>query len=82
MGSSDKLVGGGACVAAAFIFVYYSTWTFIVPFLDESNSLHSLFLPYEYAIYLPAVVLVAGLSAITAFFIKATSKSKDKQKAK
>ncbi|KAI8364388.1 dolichol phosphate-mannose biosynthesis regulatory [Blakeslea trispora] len=82
MGSSDKIVGATACAAAVFIFVYYSTWTFIIPFLDESSTLHHFFLPYEYAIYLPAAVLVAGISAISAFFLKATSKNKDKQKAK
>ncbi|KAG2199250.1 hypothetical protein INT47_010625 [Mucor saturninus] len=82
MGSSDKIFGATAVSAAVTIFTYFSFWTFIVPFLDEDSSLQKFFLPYQYAIYLPAAVLVAALSLVTAFFVKTTSKSKDSQKAK
>ncbi|RCH83192.1 hypothetical protein CU097_005493 [Rhizopus azygosporus] len=81
-GSSDKIVGASACGAAAFIFIYYSTWALITPFLEETNPLQDYFPPHEYSIYLPAAVLVAGVSVITAFFLKATSKSKGSQKTK
>ncbi|KAI9356343.1 dolichol phosphate-mannose biosynthesis regulatory [Pilaira anomala] len=81
-GSKDKIFGATCVSAAAFIFTYFSIWTFIVPFLDETSSLQKFFLPYQYAIYLPAAVLVAALSLVGAFVIKTTSKSKDKQKAK
>ncbi|KAI8881026.1 hypothetical protein K501DRAFT_253885 [Backusella circina FSU 941] len=80
--SSDKIVGAGACAAALVIFIYYSTWSLVLPFLDDSNTLKDFFLPWEYSIYLPAAVLVAGVSGITAFFLNATSKKKDTQKAK
>ncbi|CEP16154.1 hypothetical protein [Parasitella parasitica] len=79
MGSSDKIFGATAISVALFIFVYYSTWTFVMPFLDGDSSLQQYFLPYEYAIYLPAAVLVAGVSVIAAFFIKTTSQSKNKK---
>ncbi|KAL9559032.1 hypothetical protein MBANPS3_000595 [Mucor bainieri] len=79
MGSTDRIFGATCVSAALFIFVYYSTWTFIVPFLSEESSLQKYFLPHEYAIYLPAAVLVAGVSFITAFFVKTTSQSKNKK---
>ncbi|KAG2204256.1 hypothetical protein INT46_011573 [Mucor plumbeus] len=79
MGSSDRIFGATAVSAALFIFVYYSIWTFVVPFLSEDCSLQKYFLSYEYAIYLPAAVLVAGVSLITAFFVKTTSQSKNKK---
>ncbi|KAI8984534.1 dolichol phosphate-mannose biosynthesis regulatory [Mycotypha africana] len=82
MGSLDKIFGGAACLAAALIFVYYSIWTFYVPYLDDSSSLAQFFLPHKYAIYIPAATLVAGLTFISAFFLKASSKNKSKQKAK
>jgi dolichyl-phosphate mannosyltransferase polypeptide 2 regulatory subunit len=47
--------------------------------LSEDCSLQKYFLSYEYAIYLPAAVLVAGVSLITAFFVKTTSQSKNKK---
>jgi dolichyl-phosphate mannosyltransferase polypeptide 2 regulatory subunit len=50
--------------------------------VDEDSSLKDFFPSWEYSIYLPAVVLVAGVSGITAFFLKTTSKKKDTQKAK
>ncbi|KAI7907444.1 dolichol phosphate-mannose biosynthesis regulatory [Cokeromyces recurvatus] len=82
MSTLDRLVGGAAFAAAMFIFIYFTTWTFVTPFLDENSSLQKYFLPHEFAIYLPATLLIAGISVIIAFFIKATSQSKNKQKAK
>ncbi|GAA5809605.1 hypothetical protein MFLAVUS_003016 [Mucor flavus] len=82
MGSSDKIFGATCVSAAAVIFTYFSIWTFIVPFLDDASPLQNYFLPYQYAIYLPAAVLAAALSLVTAFVIKTASKGKDKQKAK
>ncbi|KAI8636835.1 dolichyl-phosphate mannosyltransferase polypeptide 2, partial [Parasitella parasitica] len=76
---SDKIFGATAVSASLFIFIYYSTWTFVVPFLNEDSILQKFFLPYEYAIYLPAAVLVAGVSFITAFFVKTTSQNKSKK---
>jgi dolichyl-phosphate mannosyltransferase polypeptide 2 regulatory subunit len=50
--------------------------------MDDDCSLKDFFPPWEYSIYLPVAVLVAGVSGITAFFLKTTSKKKDTQKAK
>ncbi|KAH9050637.1 dolichol phosphate-mannose biosynthesis regulatory, partial [Lactarius hengduanensis] len=53
--------------AATTIFVYYTTWAILVPFFDASSPIHAWFPPREWAIRLPAFVLVVGLSAIGAF---------------
>ncbi|KAI9247216.1 dolichol phosphate-mannose biosynthesis regulatory [Sporodiniella umbellata] len=74
MGSIDKIFGGCACIAAAFVFIYYTTWALITPFLEESNALLSYFPPHHWAIYLPASILFLALSLITLFFIKTTQK--------
>ncbi|KAI9477744.1 MAG: dolichol phosphate-mannose biosynthesis regulatory [Benjaminiella poitrasii] len=81
-GSLDKLVGAAASAVAFFIFTYFTTWAFVTPFLSEDHPIQKYFLAHDYAIYLPAALLCAGVSLITAFFIKATSQNKNKQKAK
>ncbi|KAI8994665.1 dolichol phosphate-mannose biosynthesis regulatory [Pilobolus umbonatus] len=82
MGSSDKIVGGSACIAAVVIFIYYTTWSLVLPFLSETNSLQQLFPPWILSIYLPATLLMLGVLGIAAFVLKTTSKNSNKQKAK
>lgn len=81
---TDKALGGAMMAAAAFVFVYYTTWALLLvrsspllngisdlilfkPFFDASNPIHDLFLPREWAIRLPAFLLVVGLTGIGAF---------------
>jgi len=64
---SDKALGGAMMAAAATIFVYYTTWALVVPFFDSSSPIHAWFPPREWAVRLPAFILVVGLSAIGGF---------------
>lgn len=51
---------------ATAVFTYYTAWVFVLPFVDESNILNSFFLPREYAIKIPILlVLIAGLGVGT-----------------
>ncbi|KAI0306436.1 dolichol phosphate-mannose biosynthesis regulatory [Multifurca ochricompacta] len=52
---------------AATIFAYYTTWAILVPFFAASSPIHAWFPPREWAVRLPAFILVVGLSAIGAF---------------
>jgi dolichol phosphate-mannose biosynthesis regulatory protein len=70
-------------LAASVVFTYYTTWAMILvcpanyvnvrlltrcqPFLDSSSSIHNLFPPREWAIRVPAFILVIGLTAIGLF---------------
>jgi len=67
MAISDKALGGAMMAAAATIFVYYTTWAILVPFFDASSPIHAWFPPREWAVRLPAFILVVGLAAIGAF---------------
>mmetsp|Transcript_1150 Transcript_1150/g.1863 ORF Transcript_1150/g.1863 Transcript_1150/m.1863 type:complete len:83 (-) Transcript_1150:32-280(-) len=77
---ADKLIGLSLVGASVFIFLYYTTWVFVVPYLDKSNILNSWFPPHQYAIAIPATLLVFGIVLISLFvsyvFIKQSRKKK------
>lgn len=49
------------------LFLLKRNLCFIQPFFDPSSQLHDFFPPREWAIRLPAFILVIGLSAIGTF---------------
>jgi dolichyl-phosphate mannosyltransferase polypeptide 2 regulatory subunit len=56
------------------------------PFVDESHFITSLFPPREWAIRIPAALLLVGISVIGSFIglvlVKSAQKEKAKQQAK
>ncbi|KAI8060095.1 dolichol phosphate-mannose biosynthesis regulatory [Gongronella butleri] len=80
--STDKLVGAGAFFSGWAIFIYYTLWSMVMPFVDESNPWQDYFPPFEYAIRLPFAALVFGLVGIMAVFAYASTKQKTKQTKK
>ncbi|KAJ7582679.1 dolichol phosphate-mannose biosynthesis regulatory [Mycena floridula] len=80
MGASDKIVGGGMLLAAAVIFTYYTTWALLLPFFDSSSQIHEFFPAREWAVRLPAFILVVGLTAI-GFFVGSTIIKENRKKA-
>ncbi|KAJ3258564.1 Centrosomal protein of 83 kDa [Boothiomyces macroporosus] len=77
---SDKIVGSTMMFISFIVFTYYSTWVFIVPFLTPDHYLHSLFLPYEWAIRIPVLLLVIGIALIGGFVSYVLSKSAKSKK--
>ncbi|KAG2020198.1 hypothetical protein CC2G_005566 [Coprinopsis cinerea AmutBmut pab1-1] len=67
MGATDKALGGIMIVAAATVFLYYTLWAIFLPFLEETNIMHSFFPAREWAVRLPAFILVVGVTAIGMF---------------
>lgn len=71
---------------ATGVFIYYSAWVFVLPFVDEDNFIQSFFLPREYAATIPLMLLlVAGLflaSFIGMVLLKKSEKEKLKQTKK
>ncbi|KAJ7219314.1 dolichol phosphate-mannose biosynthesis regulatory, partial [Mycena pura] len=67
MAASDKVLGGAMLFAAAVVFTYYTTWAMLLPFFDSSSELHAFFPSREWAVRLPAFILVVGVSAIGTF---------------
>ncbi|KAF9533010.1 dolichol phosphate-mannose biosynthesis regulatory [Crepidotus variabilis] len=80
MGGSDKALGGAMLLVAGVVFSYYTTWAMLLPFFDASNPLHNWFPPREWAVRLPAFILVVGMSGI-GFFLGTTMMKEKKRKA-
>jgi len=80
MAASDKVLGGGMLLVAAVVFVYYTIWALLLPLIDVSNSIHDFFPAREWAIRVPAFLLVIGLTAI-GLFIGSTIVKENRKKA-
>ncbi|ESW95806.1 putative membrane protein [Ogataea parapolymorpha DL-1] len=78
--SFDKPVGLSMLLAATLIFVYYTVWTFVLPFLEPDNFLQNLFLPREYAIKIPVLLLCIGVTFVGAFIGSVLIRSSKKGK--
>jgi len=69
-------------LVAAFVFTYYTAWALLVPFLSSDSPLQPLFPPREWAVRLPALLLVLGGAAVSAFFGNVMLQESRKRKAK
>ncbi|EGV63512.1 Dolichol phosphate-mannose biosynthesis regulatory protein [Yamadazyma tenuis] len=78
----DQLVGLAMLGVAVAVFVYYSTWVLVLPFVDDSSFLQSFFLPRDYAIKLPLLLLLIGGVAVGSFVGSVLIKESNKKKAK
>ena len=67
---------------ATAVFVYYTAWVFVLPFVDESSILHSLFLPRDYAIKLPLLLLLVSGLGVSVFIGSVLIGNAEKEKAK
>ncbi|XP_010719132.1 dolichol phosphate-mannose biosynthesis regulatory protein [Meleagris gallopavo] len=56
--ATDRAVGFGLVAFSLILFVYYTLWIIVLPFIDSDHSIHRYFLPREYAVIIP---MVAGL---------------------
>uniref|UniRef100_A0A8D0HRN1 Dolichol phosphate-mannose biosynthesis regulatory protein n=1 Tax=Sphenodon punctatus TaxID=8508 RepID=A0A8D0HRN1_SPHPU len=56
--ATDQLVGYGLVAFSLVLFVYYTIWIIILPFIDGDHVIHQYFLPREYSVIIP---VVAGL---------------------
>ncbi|GAA5995576.1 uncharacterized protein JCM10292_005260 [Rhodotorula paludigena] len=62
---SDRTTGGCLLVLLTVAFVYYTLWTLVTPFFPPASPLLVLFpLSREWAIRLPSLILLVGLSFV------------------
>ncbi|KAJ1428529.1 dolichol phosphate-mannose biosynthesis regulatory, partial [Ochromonadaceae sp. CCMP2298] len=67
MAYSDKILGAFLLALSFSIFVYYSVWVLLLPFVEVGSPLWDYFLAKEYAISIPATLLVIGLVVVGMF---------------
>ncbi|KAI0831398.1 dolichol phosphate-mannose biosynthesis regulatory protein Dpm2, partial [Trametes gibbosa] len=64
---SDKACGSLILLVGAVAFLYYTIWTLLLPILDNSSPVHAWFPSREWALRIPAFIVVLGMSAIGLF---------------
>ncbi|KAL1927577.1 hypothetical protein VTP01DRAFT_3814 [Rhizomucor pusillus] len=79
---TDKAVGAVAFFSALTIFIYYTLWSLVMPFVDEDHPLQNYFPAWEYAIRVPLIILIVGLTIIFTFLGFTMAKSKNAQTKK
>ncbi|KAF1815779.1 dolichol phosphate-mannose biosynthesis regulatory [Eremomyces bilateralis CBS 781.70] len=63
----DRLVGLAMLIVATTVFLYYTIWTLLMPFVDEGHQLHSLFPPRVWAIRIPVILILLGSAVVGSF---------------
>lgn len=77
---SGAAVGGCLIAFGATVFSYFTVWTFVLPFVDPINIVHTFFPPRVWLLILPfAGMLAVAVGAIA--FVEYCSLS-DKRSAK
>ncbi|OJJ86698.1 dolichol phosphate-mannose biosynthesis regulatory protein [Aspergillus glaucus CBS 516.65] len=74
------IVGSVMLLVATAIFLYYTAWTLLMPFVDPGHPLHGLFPPRVWAIRIPVFLTLLG-SAVVGTFIGIVMISSNKKKA-
>ncbi|CAG8679546.1 18192_t:CDS:2, partial [Acaulospora morrowiae] len=81
----DKALGATLLLSSVALFLYYTIWALIMPFVDDGHPLHEYFPDRSYAIKIPVVILLVGLTVVFTFLslvmIKSNSSKKSVKKA-
>ncbi|KAM9323658.1 dolichol phosphate-mannose biosynthesis regulatory protein [Pholidichthys leucotaenia] len=76
----DQAVGMSLVFFSLVLFMYYSVWVIVLPFVDHDHTLHKYFLPREYSVILPgiaAVILLLFIGTFTAVIMWKNHKPKN-----
>ncbi|KAF7185230.1 Dolichol phosphate-mannose biosynthesis regulatory protein, partial [Pseudocercospora fuligena] len=63
----DRLVGLAMLILASTVFLYYTIWTLLMPFVDDSHPVQALFPPRVWAIRIPVILLLVGGAVVGSF---------------
>mmetsp|Transcript_13018 Transcript_13018/g.19671 ORF Transcript_13018/g.19671 Transcript_13018/m.19671 type:complete len:80 (+) Transcript_13018:143-382(+) len=63
----DKTIGATLLIFSVSLYVYYTFWVIISPFIDADHFIQGYFPDREYAIIIPIIVAVLGITVIGTF---------------
>ncbi|XP_033104210.1 dolichol phosphate-mannose biosynthesis regulatory protein-like [Anneissia japonica] len=63
----DQVMGLGMSAGGILIFIYYSVWILILPFVETSHVIYQFFLPRAYAVIIPVIAGVCLLTILCIF---------------
>lgn len=78
----DKLVGLAMLIVATVVFLYYTVWTLLMPFVDEPHPLQNFFPPRVWAIRIPVILILLGSAVVGSFLGVVMIRSNRKKAAK
>ncbi|PHH63594.1 hypothetical protein CDD81_5686 [Ophiocordyceps australis] len=78
----DKLIGLAMLVAASVVFLYYTVWALLMPFVDDDHPLQNFFLPRVWAIRIPVILILLGSAVVGSFLGTVMIRSNRKTAAK
>ncbi|KAG0184195.1 hypothetical protein DFQ28_011617, partial [Apophysomyces sp. BC1034] len=78
----DKAIGVVAFFVASSVFVYYTIWSLLMPFVDKDHPLQEYFPAREHAIRVPLLMMIIGLTILFTFLGLIMVKSKSKKHVK
>merc|ERR1712070_964714 len=63
----DRVVGLAMLALASTVFLYYTIWTLLLPFVDSNHPIQTLFPPRVWAIRIPVILLLLGGAVVGSF---------------
>ncbi|KAJ9606526.1 Dolichol phosphate-mannose biosynthesis regulatory protein [Cladophialophora chaetospira] len=78
----DKLVGMAMLVVATTVFLYYTLWTLLMPFVDDDHPLQKVFPPRVWAIRIPVILTLLASAVVGTFLAMVMIRSNRKKAAK
>ncbi|KAI8671540.1 Dolichol phosphate-mannose biosynthesis regulatory protein [Fusarium keratoplasticum] len=69
-------------VAASVVFLYYTIWTLLMPFVDDDHVLQNFFPPRVWAIRIPVIIILLGGAVVGSFLGMVMIRSNKKKAAK
>ncbi|ORZ18915.1 dolichol-phosphate mannosyltransferase 2 [Absidia repens] len=76
----DKLIGTVGFFVSSSLFIYYTVWVLLMPFVDDGHFLHNYFPNSRHAIRIPLVIMILTLTIIFTFLGTVMVKSKHSRK--
>ncbi|KAI9657584.1 MAG: hypothetical protein M1829_006892 [Trizodia sp. TS-e1964] len=67
---------------ASAVFLYYTIWTLLMPFVDRGHPLHDLFPARVWAVRIPVILILLGCTVVGSFLSLVMIRSKGKRAAK
>ncbi|EFR02995.1 hypothetical protein MGYG_05995 [Nannizzia gypsea CBS 118893] len=77
-----QLFGFAMLLVATAVFLYYTAWTLLMPFVDQGHPLHDLFPPRVWAIRIPVILTILGSTVVGTFLGLVMIRSNRKKAAK
>ncbi|KAF2486604.1 dolichol phosphate-mannose biosynthesis regulatory [Neohortaea acidophila] len=77
----DRLVGLAMLILASTVFLYYTTWTLLMPFIED-EFVQSFFPPRAWAVRIPVILLLLGGAVVGSFLSLVMIRSNRKKAAK